>query len=634
MKDFWLKSATSSLTFTDYELSSSITSGIYSDLEFASKFDNGSFYDYHLMSQMMDTTGDFSLSSSFEKTPVADFSLKTSYNHALSHVDLSLTAKYTHNAFTDLGFASSLVFFRSVDFDFESSITRTRYVDFAINSLVKTNVYSDFFLKSKTLELPHISSVSFGFESSFAIAADIPLPRFEDLESYLNPSIFSIKVGSISLKENSYNIGHLTLVNDYSLTPILSNPIDFSMTRILDLLPKRQVVGEIVFLQPQNLEGYTSKDINMSFVYKPLEPVRSGIIEFSVKRDIIDYEATFEDTLSLDVHIKKLDLKNRGIGIKVDFANQHATFKDSRYLNIASVPNEGEEVQESKVITGFKVNFYPESPASKYSIDDSWKLLFGFEYVGEFQSLPVRDLKNTNIQFLNAAATRKTIVQHLFLNTITHDIGDEAIASWYHEESYVDDISSDVGNYFTEKEKFEVFALDNLGEASSSDITLVGLMASNYSITTPESLCNGNGHTVFSEQDENAVEASGRVEGDMIIISPRYTKTIDTTDVNYQMARFKYYEIIDLVGISEGPRISIYAENNITSFSDFYGSFGISLIIDNFLNPVYYNGTFTYTDKISLLPYSTDDQRFSANLMYNGEDIYSIPDNLLVINNG
>ena len=632
MTDFWLRSSFKRYVYTDFSNISLFKYNIYTSFEISSSMDSGVYYDYSFSSSYLNLNGDLSLSSSYTLGGYGDLSFKTGYITSTNiEKDFSISASFNESVFTSFGMIAGLSITAVADIDMESSFSRTRYVEYSIKSLVRKREYSDFPMKSSFLEFPMDHTVSMGMTSYFSRLDTVAYPINTSFDGFILDQVFNIDVLSENLNGINIEFANIKVTFDYVLSEVIVPAGTLSVVTIVDLNDMYQHSGEIVFIKKESLSGVTSSEIEMSYSLGILEDLDSAIIEMKIERDIVDYEDNLGDHISIDLFAKRLDIRKSKSEIVIPFANILYTLDRSDYYDYISVPQKDDFVENSVIMTGFIQSFKVEIETAKFFIQDMSGESITFDSLTGDGNVRTSGLSMTSIALPIGLVKTRMLDQSKFMNYI--QITYELIGT---ESTY----NSSMLSTYTEVEGVVSYYISDdisntVGKSSVTRLANISPSLNNILFVTDSASCVINGIWAINDSIADSVFMDAEYSGDgkVRLFPTLKNSNIDLLPNTFEVGSFSYNKLVDLedsMAIKISSTMDYFGYN--TDLSDAYFKVKPILFYTNNLQDVNFIDRLIYTDKTDLEGITSKESRFTANLMFTGDDLDSSNIGMEIIN--
>ena len=630
MTDFRLNSSVRSTIFKDYYSSHSMHFRDYSGFSISSMFDNGSFFDFGISSEFMNRNGDLSMSSYVTFASSGDMGKVFTYSAAADvSTDLYITSSFNYNTYTSMSLYGEVVRLRVIDFEMYSSVNKAKFSFMDRKSLIRKSMYTDGSIYNRLSYGNRSYITSYGLVANIVKRSSISKIHRFNLESYLNQSVFSISMSSGFLNEVVIPVGNVEIGVDYQLGGFMQDAYSLSVTTIFNLSNGYYNSGSAIFSTPSSFSTVTYDGFSLEYHSGDLEDINSARIEMSITRDIIDYESNLQDHVSIDLHFKELDIREYVADIHIPFADILKTFTDSLYFGYIDMPKKESFIENSVILIGFRQLFKVDKEASKGKVSGFSGGFIVKSISAGGRSGIILDEKNTGIKLPLSAS--KFVRMHNHYNFSRHFSTINSDFSRF--DTNTENLTVGYKTYFSMRK--DVISGTPTGYSVECRVLLKNIAYSseyrgNIYIG---SNCTTNGilrkeYKTADDIDLNAVAINRNIGK----ISFKYSSLLlNVEELVSEALSFRYNNNINLNSIS--TKISARMEYNgfILTLSDSYYKIKPDLIYGYRFNDVVFVDNFVYTDKSSLSDLMSRQSRFTANLMFNGEDVMSIDIPLTVI---
>ena len=629
MTDFRLKSSIRRKIFSSFERVSSFRENIYISISIISKIDNGSYFDFSLLSGFFNRNGDLSIKSSYAIGGDNDLSFKSSYKTSYIAVDYGIKSTFNESIFTELGFISKFSKVFSVDYDLESSFSKSKFNQADRKSLIRKINYRDFYSKTSFIYAPENAVVSYGFKSTFKKLDRNAPPNLTDLDGFTLGELFSIKVSSGSLSSALFDVGDFQMIFDYSLGDVIADAGNISVVTIRNYADGYYNSGRAVFLKEVSLSGIMSGEIELEYELGILEDLTSAIIEMNIRRDIVDYEDNLGDHINLGIHFKELDIRKSKSEISIPFDNILKLFSDSRYDNLVSLPQEDDFVENSVLLSDYVQGFYVDIEVSKFNLINFNGGEVTFETISNDGNSRIADFSNVGIKLpieetkFKLIGVVSTYVHHItirklnlgFLSIDTKEVVPDFLMYFDNLKESISELSN-AYRYIANPKLLSIEGshFDGMVVPDNSKCYLNGIMAKEY--TTSDKMSG------FLKKKSNTIA----------YLTPSLLVQTDLSDVSYQTGVFRYNTLQDFSGIEYKISANMTYNGYISSFEDMLVNIKPQLFFTNGLEDITFIDEFSYYSREDLDGVLTKDSRFTAELMFDGQDLISSNMEFLVVN--
>ena len=299
-----LKSRYVERKYVDFSgLTSSYKEEIFADFSLISTSLLNPNRDFELKSQMLDRSGDFSLSSSFVFTFEGDFSLRTSYRIVNTTTSFGLDSLFSVKEYVDFDYDGVIIFSYAADFSIKSNFSMAKLTDFTFKSrlIEGTNRDFSFLSRLKKLSLVHREYL---LESSFIERSSL-IPFYIDETSPYTSNPFTISSYGYIPSTLYHYVGELSVEVSNILEEVTSPSIRLSTEANSTLLPIYKNLGNISTPYMDSFGGIISDFCDVSFSPGELNEITSNAIEFVIERHFEEATILDEDIYSLKMYIGK-----------------------------------------------------------------------------------------------------------------------------------------------------------------------------------------------------------------------------------------------------------------------------------------------------------------------------------------
>lgn len=627
MTNFWLSSEVVYRKYSSLYINSSYIDNSFIDFGLLSNFDNGIYFDFQIRSEYLNLNGDLSLGSSFVYYAFGERTIYSRYNKGIYNLrDFSLSSKLKYNIFTEMHIESLLESSPLRDFTLISSFRRDTFSKIDIKSFLEKKSFISFSTVSMYEYKYDFIGKSMSIESSFVYSTPNEYPKIITLDSMLHSEVFFINIFSGNTSDASYDIGAFSMTINNYLNPVYVNAGEVSVTQNIQLNNLIWIIANSIFMEPVSLDSIMSAGQLLTVEESILTSFYSKKINIEITRRIVDYADFTEDSLSIDIHNKELDVRSIKSKINIPFADILNNISSSPFVSIIELPKEDNTIDSSVLISGFSIGFKPPKSMNKFYTHNIEVQAINLNIEGK-ESFYVGDTASVSIR-LPALSVKIRKIKGFYIESafsfcdIPVSLLNNFVGTSISADNTVDDILLNIASIGVD---------DSLLTATSNPVELFLIQNTIEAdiIITDTSFCSYNGRECLLSSDNSSFTVTIDDEGYIhpSIHLPDVSLGDIYSEMNFSIVKERTYDDIS-IGITASVNNYIVGYG----FDAAYFKYKPNIVIRHNFNDVLYSGTFRYTSTYNLLAYISEYSYFSANMFFNGNNYMSEQIGITVVN--
>jgi len=373
MKSYALKSAIELKAFKYKTLASSVEKLSFVDFRLTSRQDTGGWTNMSITSVIYDSSRSIGLLSRVKKGSVFGYGIKSGVVKLGKSTMFFFKSSVKKHEYKEYRLVSYIDTQRARAYGIKSSVAKNKMTNFMLKSFIHKKSLVNVSLKSSVMVLDADDERVIYFRSSF-LSYVSPLEsqraRFNGIRSV--PANFKLlTVGTNGVKGVGIGVyGNIV----HERNPIRSRVLGFKKDPTLTFYGVRHHICSIETSLLKNFGGVRVPGIRLIGVFGTLNGVRSNPIQFSVHRDIVDFDQEKSTAIKLSVFASDVDMSLKDTQIKIDFGSGLFEVKRSVFRRILSPYIEKVDDDTIFKLKGFEQKISVTSKATLFDTSKSKQL--------------------------------------------------------------------------------------------------------------------------------------------------------------------------------------------------------------------------------------------------------------------